>query len=102
MGWAWRRGGARQLRACLHAGGWARKQQHLRQPRERQSVLSVRPVLPLLARIAGCAAVVAADADFQIGLHLAPALGADLHELADALAVDGDERVDLEHIALRI
>ena len=40
--------------------------------------------------------MLAADADLEIGLHLASAFGADGDELADAVLVDGDERVDLE------
>ena len=42
------------------------------------------------------AAVLAADADLEVGPRLAAALGADAHELADAVPIDGDERVDLE------
>src|SRR5688572_26367719 len=39
------------------------------------------------------AAVLAADADFEAGAHLAAALGADADQLAHPLLVDGDERV---------
>src|SRR5262245_26119042 len=42
------------------------------------------------------AAVLAADADLEIGTHLAAALGADAHEFAYALLVDGDEWVGRE------
>src|SRR5262245_14504075 len=42
----------------------------------------------------GIAAVLAADSDLELRLDLAAALDADPHELAYAVAVDGDERID--------
>src|SRR5581483_11578078 len=48
------------------------------------------------------AAVLAADADLEIGPHPAAALGADPHQLAHAVGIDGDERIDLENAALRV
>src|SRR5690242_18917287 len=43
------------------------------------------------------AAMFAADADLQRWPRLAAALDADLDELADALAVERDERIDLQN-----
>src|SRR5258708_6136826 len=45
----------------------------------------------------GIAAVLAADAELQVLARAAAALGADAHELAHALAVDGDEGVVREN-----
>ena len=42
------------------------------------------------------AAMLAADADLQIGPRLASARDADLDQFADAVAIDRDERIDLE------
>src|SRR5262245_59336866 len=39
------------------------------------------------------AAVLAADADLELGARLAAALDADAHQFAHALAVDGDEGI---------
>ena len=44
----------------------------------------------------GIAAVLAADADLEIGTRLAAARDADLDEFTDAVAIDRDERIDLE------
>ena len=44
----------------------------------------------------GIAAVLAADAELQVAARAAAALHADPHELAHALAVDGDEGVVLQ------
>src|SRR5216684_831625 len=44
----------------------------------------------------GIAAMLAADPDLEAGTGLAPARDADLHQLADAVAIDRDERVDLQ------
>src|SRR6266852_4793029 len=40
--------------------------------------------------------MLAANADLQIGAGLAPARDADLHQFTDAVAVDRDERIDLQ------
>jgi hypothetical protein len=48
------------------------------------------------------AAVLAADADLEAGARLAAALGADAHQLADAVLIDGDERIDLQDRLLRV
>jgi hypothetical protein len=40
--------------------------------------------------------VFAAHANLQIRPHLAAALGGDPHQLADTLAIDRHERIDLE------
>src|SRR5882757_9260654 len=45
----------------------------------------------------GIAAMLAADAHLQIGPRLASARDADLDELADAVAIDRDEGIDLEN-----
>ena len=37
--------------------------------------------------------MLAADAELEVVSRLAAALGGDAHELADAVAVDGDERI---------
>src|SRR5581483_153279 len=50
----------------------------------------------------GIAAMLAADADLEAGPRLAAALGAEAHELAHPVPVDGDERVDLEDRPLRV
>ena len=44
----------------------------------------------------GIATMLAANADLEIGTGLAPARDADLDELADAIAIDRDERIDLQ------
>src|SRR5690242_12933001 len=46
--------------------------------------------------------MLAADAELQVLARLAAALGADLHQLADAIAVDRDEGVLLEDALLLI
>ena len=43
--------------------------------------------------------MLAADADLEAGPRLAPALGADTHQLADAVPIDGHEGIDLEDAA---
>src|SRR3954447_11381637 len=48
------------------------------------------------------AAVLAADADLELGAGLAPAFDADAHQFADTLPVDRHERVGLEDAARRI
>ena len=40
--------------------------------------------------------MLAADADLEIGSGLAPARDADLDQFADTIAIDRDERIDLE------
>src|SRR5580692_1739946 len=45
----------------------------------------------------GIAAMLAADADLEIGPRLAAARNPDLHKLADAVAIDRDERIDLQN-----
>src|SRR5262245_66214627 len=45
------------------------------------------------------AAVLAADADLQLGARLAAALDADAHQFAHALAIDGDEGIAGENAA---
>src|SRR5882757_1217015 len=45
----------------------------------------------------GIAAMLAANPDLEIGPRLAAARHADLDEFADAIAIDRDERVDLEN-----
>src|SRR5262245_5247689 len=42
------------------------------------------------------AAMLAADADLEIGPDLAAAGDADLHQFADAVPIDRDERIDLQ------
>ena len=44
----------------------------------------------------GVAAVLAADADFEIGSRTAALIDANLHELANAAGVDGSERIRLD------
>jgi hypothetical protein len=44
----------------------------------------------------GIAAMLAADADLEVRPRLATAGNADLHELADTVAIDRDERIDLQ------
>src|SRR5262250_276295 len=48
------------------------------------------------------AAVLAADADLEVAARRATPLGANGDQLADALAVDGDERIDLEDASLGV
>ncbi len=48
------------------------------------------------------AAVLAADAELEVGLDRASALGPERHELADALLIDRLERVLLEHAVLEV
>src|ERR1043166_4798652 len=48
------------------------------------------------------AAVLAADADLEAGLRRAPALRADLHQLADAVAVQDLERVVGQNLHLDV
>src|SRR5947207_1164116 len=48
------------------------------------------------------ATVLAADAELDVGLRRAPALDADPHQVADAVQVEGLERVLLEHAVLEI
>ena len=50
----------------------------------------------------GVAAVLAADAELEVGPCLAAALAADPHELAHALAVDADEGILLQDALLLI
>ena len=47
------------------------------------------------------AAVLAADAELEVGTHAAAALDGELHQVADALLVDRLERVALEHALSR-
>src|SRR6202022_4587436 len=42
------------------------------------------------------AAMLAANADFQIRAGLAPARDADLHQFTDAVAIDRNERIDFQ------
>src|ERR1700736_5715130 len=44
----------------------------------------------------GIAAMLAATSDLEVRTGLAPACHADLHQLANAVAVDRDERIDLQ------
>src|SRR5581483_8414917 len=71
-----------------------------RKPRDRHAIGRARDIIEpdVVAERdgGGIAAVLAADADFQTRPRLAAALHADLDELADALAIDRDERIDLE------
>jgi hypothetical protein len=46
--------------------------------------------------------MLAANAELEAGPHLAAALGRDPHQLADAVAVDGDERIDGKNALGRI
>src|SRR5260370_16537719 len=41
--------------------------------------------------------MLAANADLEIRPGLAPARNADLHQLADTVAIDRDERIDLQN-----
>lgn len=43
--------------------------------------------------------MLAADAHLETGPRLAPTLHADLHQLADAVAINRNERIDLENAA---
>ena len=48
------------------------------------------------------AAMLAANADLELRLHGAAALDADLHQFADALLVDRDERIARQDAALGV
>jgi hypothetical protein len=50
----------------------------------------------------GIAAVLAANAEFELRPHLAAALGGDAHQFADALAVDRHERIGRQDALRRI
>src|SRR6185503_7282671 len=50
----------------------------------------------------GIAAVLAANADFQFGLHAAPALGAHSYELAHAIAIEHLKRVVPNNLSLDV
>src|SRR3954471_22984809 len=50
----------------------------------------------------GIAAVLAADADLELGARLASAFDADAHQLAYALAVDGDEGIKRDNSARHV
>src|SRR5258708_19831899 len=71
------------------------------QPRDRHAVGRARDVVEanLVAERdgSGIAAMLAADPDLDIGAGLAAAHDADLHQLADAVPVDPDERTDLQN-----
>ena len=46
--------------------------------------------------------MLAADAELEIAPHLAAAFGGDAHQLADAVAVDGDERIGGQNAFRRV
>src|SRR5437660_1613137 len=62
----------------------------------------VEPDLVAERHRGGIAAVFAADADLEVCPRLAPALDADLDQFADAVAIDRDERIDLQNAARNI
>src|SRR5208282_4795244 len=67
------------------------------EPRDRHAERRARHVveIDLVAEgdRSGIAAVLAADADLQLGTDFPPALDADAHQFADALLIDRHERV---------
>src|SRR5882757_2731315 len=71
-----------------------------RKPRDRHPIGRARDVVEpdLVAERhrGGIAAVLAADADLEAGARPAAARHADLHEFTNTVAVDRDERIDLE------
>src|SRR3954471_9725805 len=50
----------------------------------------------------GIAAVLAANSDLELGAGLAPAFDPDAHQLAHALAVDGDEGIERDDSARHV
>src|ERR1019366_361755 len=70
------------------------------QPRDRHAVGRAGDVIQsdLVAERdgGGIAAMLAANADLETRAGLASARNADLHQLADAVAIDRDERIDLQ------
>src|SRR3990170_5666046 len=62
----------------------------------------VQPDLVAEPHRLGVAAVLAADAHFQIGARLAPEADRHLHELADAALIDRGERVLGQNLLLQI
>src|SRR5439155_6343328 len=56
----------------------------------------VEPDLVAERHRCGIAAMLAANADLEIGPRLAAADDTDLHEFTDTVAIDRDERIDLE------
>src|SRR5580704_5113978 len=50
----------------------------------------------------GVAAVLAANAELDVGPHLAAALDRDAHQFADTLAIESDERIDREDTLGRV
>src|SRR5262245_45617164 len=70
------------------------------QPRDRHAIGRARDIVEtdLVAELhrGGIAAMLAADADLQVRPRLAAALHADLHELANTIAIERDEGIDLQ------
>src|SRR5277367_1547553 len=71
------------------------------EPRDRHAIGRARDVIEadLVAERhrSRIAAMLAADADLEIGPRLAAARDADLDQFADAVAIDRDERIDLQN-----
>src|SRR5689334_8176140 len=90
----------------LIASGLAQRGLRRRQPRDRHAVWAARDVVQahLVAKhhAAWLAAMLAADADLQVRAGRAATLGAELHELADALLVEHLERVVFQQLALDV
>src|SRR6202020_3346439 len=84
----------------LAGGGLAEGGLRRRQPRDRHAVGRALDIIEanLVAERdrSRIAAMLAANADLEIGAGLAPARDPDPDQLADAVAIDRDERIDLQ------
>src|ERR1700712_992433 len=71
------------------------------EPRDRNAIGRagdiIQPALVAERHRGGIAAVFAANADLEARAGLASARHADLHQLADAVAIDRDEGIDLQN-----
>src|SRR5882672_11648145 len=86
--------------SSLAGDGLAERGLRRSQPRDRHAVGRARhiiqPDLVAERHRSRIAAMLAANADLEAGAGLASAHDADLHEFADAVTIDRDERIDLE------
>src|ERR1051326_7156252 len=69
---------------------------------ERRAGNVIEPDLVAEGDRGGIAAVLAANAELDIGPHLLPALDRDAHQFAHAVAIERDERIDRQDALARV
>src|ERR1700744_1314348 len=90
------------MRSALRLAGDSLAERRLRRSKasDRHAVGRARDVIQsdLVAECdrSGIAAMFAANADLEIGTSLAATRHADLHQFADAVAIDRNKRIDLQ------